>query len=489
MANLTLLWHDYETTGANPRRDRPLQFACLRTTLDLEPLGTSESFWCKPPIDVLISPRATLTTGLAPDDYATRGEPEAHFAARVHEVLAVPGTCAVGYNSLRFDDEVTRHLLYRNFYDPYAHEWRQDNSRWDLIDLARMTAALRPDGIVWPKVDGRTSFKLQDLAAANGLVAESAHDAVSDVHTTFAFGRLLRDRQRRLWDWYWTLRRKQAAQALLDWRLRTPVLHVSSRYPATRHNLAIIVPLAVHPQRPNEIIVCDLVDPVDELLALDADDIADRVFTPRADLPEDVNRIALRTVHINRCPALAPLAALRPEDARRLGIDVDACLARASRIAVDVGLADKVRDVYARATGTAAAEDADAALYDGFLPDADRGLLEAMRTSPPQQLATITARFSDPRYREIAFRYRARNLPQTLSADELERWRAHCRRRLLDGDAGSGTSWRAWCAELAACRSERAGDGRALALLDRLEDWTLRCVAEAGGTPPDAASP
>ncbi len=484
MATPTLLWHDYETTGADPRRDRPLQFACLRTSVDLEPLGPTQVHWCRPPIDALVSPRATLTTGLAPDDCAARGESEADFADHVHEVLAEPGTCAVGYNSLRFDDEVTRHLLYRNFHDPYAREWRNDNSRWDLIDLARMAAALRPDGIAWPEVDGRTSFRLQDLAAANGLVAESAHDAASDVHTTLALGRLLRDRQRRLWDWYWTLRRKQAVQPLLDWRLRAPVLHVSSRYPAARRHVAIIAPLAVHPERPNEIIVCDLVEAVDDLLELDADAIADRVFTARADLPEDVTRIALRTVHINRCPALAPLSTLRADDAKRLGIDVDACLARASRIAVDVGLADKVRAVYARGAATPAAQDADAALYAGFLPDADRGLLQAMRTSPASKLAAIGERFSDPRYREIAFRYRARNHVHTLDADEAERWKAHCRNRLIDGDAGEGAAWRAWRAELAACRTERAGDGPKLALLDRLEDWTRRCLAQAGATPP-----
>jgi exodeoxyribonuclease-1 len=489
MANpTTLLWHDYETTGADPRRDRPLQFACLRTSVDLEPLGPTQVYWCQPPVDALVSPRATLTTGLAPDDCAARGDTEARFADQVHEVLAEPGTCAVGYNSLRFDDEVTRHLLYRNFHDPYAREWRNDNSRWDLIDLARMAAALRPDGIAWPVVDGRTSFRLQDLAAANRLIAEAAHDAASDVHTTLALGRLLRDRQRRLWDWYWTLRRKQAVQPLLDWRLRAPVLHVSSRYPAARRHVAIIAPLAVHPERPNEIIVCDLVEPVDELLALDADEIADRVFTARADLPEDVTRIALRTVHINRCPALAPLATLRADDARRLGIDVEACLERASRIAVDTGLADKVRSVYARAGALPTAPDVDAALYAGFLPDADRGLLEAMRTSPPQRLATIGERFGDRRYRELAFRFRARNFPQSLDVDEVERWHAHCHKRLIDGDAGAGAAWRSWRAELAACRSERTGDGPALALLDRLEAWTLRCLAQAGGSPPDAPS-
>ena len=86
--------------------------------------------------------------------------------------MAEPGTCSVGYNSIRFDDEFTRHLLYRNFHDPYAREWSEGNSRWDLIDLARLACALRPQGMEWPlRPDGAPSFRLGDLAAANDIAA------------------------------------------------------------------------------------------------------------------------------------------------------------------------------------------------------------------------------------------------------------------------------------------------------------------------------
>lgn len=488
MPPTTLLWHDYETTGTDPRRDRPLQFAWLRTNPDLEPLAPLGMAWCKPPRDRLVWPRATLTTGLAPDECERRGEREADFAARVHEELATPGSCAVGYNSLRFDDEVTRHLLYRNFHDPYAREWRNGNARWDLIDLVRMAAALRPEGIDWPQVDGRVSFRLQDLAVANRLDVAQAHDAGSDVLTTIELARLLRARQRRLWNWYWDLRRKQAVQALLDWRLRTPVVHVSSRYPAQRRHVAIIAPIAPHPQRPNEIIVCDLTAPVDALLTLDADEIADRVFTPRADLPEDVDRVGLRTVHVNRCPALAPLSVLRADDPARLGLDLDACLANAARLAIDQGLADKVRAAYARAAAPEPERDVDESLYAGFPHEADRALMDAMRTAEPATMAAVGARFRDARYRELAFRYRARNWPETLDAAEFARWQAHCRRRLLGAENGAGPDWLAWSAELRQCRLERAGDGPALVLLDRLEAWTLGCLTEAGVVPPPATA-
>ncbi|HXO99160.1 MAG TPA: exodeoxyribonuclease I, partial [Luteibacter sp.] len=182
MAEPTFFWHDYETFGADPRRDRPSQFAGIRTDANLNVVGEPLMIYCKPPRDMPPQPAACLITGIAPQLTEREGVIEAEFAAAIHEQIALPGTCTVGYNSLRFDDEFTRHLLYRNFYDPYGREWENGNSRWDLIDLVRMCQALRPEGIVWPtREDGTPSFKLEHLATANGLKQERAHDALSDV--------------------------------------------------------------------------------------------------------------------------------------------------------------------------------------------------------------------------------------------------------------------------------------------------------------------
>ncbi|MEO7071649.1 MAG: exodeoxyribonuclease I, partial [Rhodanobacter sp.] len=296
----TFFWHDYETTGADPRRDRPLQFAGIRTTAELEIIDAPVMFYARPPRDMPPHPDACLITGITPQHADREGLGEAEFAARVHEQLSAPGTCAVGYNSLRFDDEFTRHLLYRNFYDPYAREWENGNSRWDLIDLVRMCHALRPEGIVWPqRDDGTPSFRLEHLASANHLDQEHAHDALSDVQALIGLARLIRVRQPRLWAWYFALRRKQRVFDLLDVVGMTPLVHVSSRYPASRRCLALIAPLAPHPSRSGEVIVCDLATDPSEWLDLDEDDIADRIFTPRADLPEGVNRVPLRTVRAN----------------------------------------------------------------------------------------------------------------------------------------------------------------------------------------------
>jgi exodeoxyribonuclease I len=476
----TLFWHDYETLGTDSRRDRPVQFAGIRTNLELEIIDEPVMFYGKPPRDMLPSPESCLITGITPQQAEREGLIEADFAARVHEQLSAPGTCGVGYNSLRFDDEFSRQLFYRNFFEPYAREWENGNSRWDLIDLVRMCAALRPEGIVWPtRDDGMPSFKLEHLAKANHLQQERAHDALSDVHALIDLARLIRVRQPRLWDWHYALRRKQRVFELLDVSTMTPLVHVSSRYPSSRHCTAVIVPLAVHPTRSGEIIVYDLAQDPADLLALDADAIADRMFTATADLPEGVERIPLRTVHANRSPALAPLSVLKGVDMQRLQLDLDRCLAHADTLRAATGLSEKLRRIFQRATDLPPPEDPELALYSGFLPDSDKRLLRDVRATPLEQLAQRAFDFRDKRYADLLFRYRARNWPDTLSPDERERWEHFRSERLTRPTPLTTLTLAEYFDQLSALRNDPSRSDK-FALLDQLQAWGEQLAAEAG---------
>ena len=139
----TFLWHDYETFGAVPRRDRPAQFAAIRTDADLNEIGEPMMLYCQPALDVLPEPESCLITGITPQECLAKGVPEHEFARRINDALAEPGTIGVGYNSIRFDDEVTRHLLWRNLRDPYAREWQNGCGRWDLLRSEEHTSELQ----------------------------------------------------------------------------------------------------------------------------------------------------------------------------------------------------------------------------------------------------------------------------------------------------------------------------------------------------------
>ncbi|MBS0213260.1 MAG: exodeoxyribonuclease I [Proteobacteria bacterium] len=464
-------WYDLETFGKDPRLTRIAQFAGQRTDADLNPIGEPLVMFCQPADDLLPSPEATLVTGITPQQALREGVREAEFIGRALEEMALPHTCTVGYNSLRFDDEFIRYSAWRNFHDPYEHAWRNGNSRWDLLDVMRLAHALRPDGIVWPqREDGATSFKLTDLTAANGIGHAQAHDALADVQALIALARLFKRAQPRLFDYALKLRDKRFAGNLLDVATMAPVLHISGKYPASNHNAALVAPVCRHPSYKDRVIAFDLDADPQPLLDLDADDIADRLYTPTRDLPEGEARIPLKEIHLNRCPMLVALDGLRAPDFERLRIDPALAQERAATLRATPDLAMKVRRVFARA-GVRAAADADAALYEGFVSDADKRAFPRIRAAAPMDLSAFTQGLGDPRLPELLFRYQSRNWPESLDAPQRERWNAY-RHARLDHDAGlSEYSFETHAQTIAALRAQHAGDGRAQVLLDALADW------------------
>jgi exodeoxyribonuclease-1 len=468
----SFLFYDLETFGADPRRTRIAQFAAVRTDLELRQVGEPVNLMVQPADDLLPSPVASLITGIAPQQALREGLRECEAMARIAEELGRPGTCTLGYNSLRFDDEFVRHGLFRNFFDPYEREWRNGNSRWDLLDALRLCHALRPEGITWPRrEDGATSFKLEHLALANGVREGDAHEALSDVYATIGLARLMRQHQPRLWDYALRMRDKRHVASLVDCFAMQPVLHVSQRYPASRLCAAMVLPLAVNPSIANRVIVFDLDGDVDALLEQDAQGIADRLYTPAADLPEGVSRVPLKEVHLNRSPMLVPWAHLRAPDFQRLGIDPEQVLARVQRLrAHGPELAEKARQVYAvdRDRGPV---DVDGSIYAGFCGEGDKRLCTQVRTTPPEELGGRSFDFRDGRLGELLFRYRARNWPQTLSAAERQAWDDYRRRRLCEDSGLSEYTFTGFFEEIATLRQAHAGDGARQALLDQVERW------------------
>jgi exodeoxyribonuclease-1 len=469
----TLFWHDYETTGADARRDRPVQFAGVRTDLELDPIGEPVMALMQPQRDALPHPEACLITGITPQRAQREGVSEREFAALVNEQLARPGTCGVGFNSIRFDDEFTRNLLYRNFYDPYEREWRNDNSRWDLIDVARACYALRPKGLSWPlREDGTPSFRLEELCHANAIELERAHEALTDALATLGLARAIRRAQPRLYEFLFGLRRKRRVQEFLDWQRMTPVLHVSARFPARRGCLALVAPITPIPAQPNAIAVFDLDADPSALIDLPADEVRERVFASRRDLPEDEQRIPLKLVHINRSPVLAPTATLEGVDLGRIALDPERCQRHLEKLRTTSGLANKVSAVFARVEpDESEVSDPELALYDGFAGDADRALFARVRAAGPRELANWSQSFRDRRYEELLFRYRARNWPESLGSGERERWQAFCRSRIEGRLPVAGIGLIEYRRLLAARRTDPATTPHQHALLDALDAW------------------
>lgn len=431
----TLYWHDYETFGVDPSRDCPSQFAGLRTDENLDIIGEPLVLYCQPPRDRLPSPAACLVTGIAPQLALEKGVMEKDFIRKIHAELSLPGTCGVGYNSIRFDDEVTRYTLYRNFYDPYEREWKQGNSRWDIIDMVRLTRALRPEGIEWPDYeDGSPCFKLERLTAANQIRHESAHDALSDVMATIAMAKLIKIKQPKLYDYVYRLRLKHHVAELVNLAHRKPFLHVSGRLPRENSYTALMMPLAVHPTNKNSIICFNLMGDAEALLSLSVEQIQSKLFIKAEDLPENSQRIPLKGVQLNRCPVVATPKLLDADSAKRLAISIERC-EETWQLLKQHDLSEKIATVFS-AQQFIKTDNPERQLYDGFLGNLDKELLAGVRHASIAELSSDSFHFRDERYQKLLFLYRAKNYPDTLTEQERHEWEEIRFHRLTNSSEG-----------------------------------------------------
>lgn len=429
----TFFIYDFESFGIDPARDRPAQFAGIRTDEHFNIIGEPVMIYCRQTADYLPSPEAVMVTGISPQECNAKGVSEPEFAARIHSEFSQPNTCVMGYNNIRFDDEMTRYTFFRNFFNPYDYSWKNGNSRWDLLDVVRACYALRPEGIIWAYDEsGMPSFKLENLTKANGIAHENAHDAMSDVYATIEMAKLIQQKQPKLFQFFLQHRHKKALSELIDVGEMSPLVHVSGMLGNYRGNCAWIAPLEWHPTNKNAVIVCDLAGDVQTLLDLDADTLRTRLYSKKADLEaQGLSSIPLKLVHINKCPILAPAKTLLPENAARLNIDRAQCLANLKLIQSHKRvLREKVIALFSDERQFEVDPNIETSLYQGFFDYADQENMAGLRELPPQQLANHGLTFKDERIEKLLFHYRARHFPETLTRGEQIRWQKYCHQKL-----------------------------------------------------------
>lgn len=497
----TFYWYDYETFGLNTRRDRPAQFAGMRTTLDLEPVegheGEGEILYCRPSDDQLPTPESCLLTGITPQLCEEKGLCESAFAAEVFERLNTPGTISIGYNTLGFDDEVNRFLFWRNFLDAYKHGWDNGCSRWDLFPLVCATWALRGEGIKWPqweelvdvypKAAGRhgVCFKLEFLSKANGITHSHAHDALSDVEATIGLARLIAEKEPRLWKWAQINRTTQKVhEAVADMK---PVVWVTPRFGVAQGCTGIVA--ALYQEDRHTFWMWDLMQDPEILRKLSLKELYQRVHPTKEDLKAGVKRLPLRRLKANASPFVcADLRVLSKDRAECYGIDFSLVKANYEKLCALASVVQGALKEVLRYEESETPVDVDEALYSSNFPSpADKMRFSQIRSASPealrqiaQKLAQKEIKFDDPQFEHLLLRFRARNWPETLTPEEAQYWRSFCRKRLIEGADGALTvsdyfeqidALQEKLQEEALLKGDETGDEDRQAVLEALYAW------------------
>lgn len=423
----TFFFYDLETSGLSARDARIMQFAGIKTDMDLQPIGEPVNVLVKLNDDTLPSPEALMVTGITPQQTVADGITEAELSQMLIDEVFTPDTIAVGFNNIRFDDEFIRHLFWRNFHDPYEWSWRDGRSRWDLLDVVRMTRALRPEGINWPVVDGKEVNKLELIASSNKIDHFKAHDALSDVEALIAVVKLIRDKQPQLYDYLLKIRDKNEVKKLVNLDDKQPFVYVSGRYDPEFHKASVAFPLTSG--KNGNVVVYDLRHDPTPLLNLSLGDLKKRMYaTWEERQADDFVYIPVKELQYNRAPAVAPLGVLEQENGwSKINLDLGTIEKHKNALLSAPHFAENIRSVFESKPEFKSSPDPEAQLYDGFVDDRDKLRIETVRNADEKQLADFHPDFTDERLAPLLLHYKARNFPKTLSQEEMllwESWRA-----------------------------------------------------------------
>jgi exodeoxyribonuclease-1 len=430
-------FYDLETSGINSRSSRIMQFGGQRTDLDLKPIGQPDNFLIKLTPDILPEPDAILITGITPQITLQDGIKEVEFLKYLYEQIASPDTIFVGFNSVRFDDEFVRNLNYRNFFDAYEWQWQQGRSKWDMLDVSRLTRALRPDGINWPFAsDGKPSNKLELLAQVNNLAHNQAHDALSDVNATIELAKLIKLKQPKLFSYLLNMRNKQKIEELIS--KPEAFVYSSGRYESDYLKTTVAVCIATHPAQKGTVFVYDLRYDPKSLAKKTAVEIADLLFKYK--YSEGEERLPIKQMQFNRCPAVAPLSVLDDASKDRLKLDMNIIEKNAKALMAQSDLSDKIQEAVKINEKTKQVSliidtaDVDSQLYDGFFNDSDKNKMRTVRLADKNALADLNLDFADSRLEKLLLLYKARQYPESLNPAEQTEWENYRKIRLLQGD-------------------------------------------------------
>lgn len=436
----TFYFYDLETSGFNPRSARIMQFAGQRTDMNLQPIGEPDNILVKITPDVLPDPDAAMVTGITPQQTLIDGITESEFTKYFIDTIATPDTIFVGYNTVRFDDEFMRYTLYRNFYDAYEWQWQNGRSRWDILDVVRMTRALRPDGIQWPVgSDGKAVNKLEPIASLNKLEHEKAHDALSDVYATIGVAKLIKDKQPKLFEYLLSVRDKKKVEELIS--KPGPFVYTSGRYSSDYEKTTIVVTVAQHPTQKGSVFVYDLRHDPEPFKDMSAQELAS--LLAKFKFEEGELRLPVKQLQTNKCPAVAPLGVLGDEDKKRLALDMTVIENNLKKLLAMNDFSDRIQEALRineklkQSTFVVDVKDVDAQLYDGFFGDGDKTKMRVVRAADENGLADLHLDFADNRLDTLLLLYKARQFPKSLTADEQKQWQDYRTQRLLAGDEQS----------------------------------------------------
>lgn len=415
----TFLFYDYETFSPNKYHTRIASVAMVRTTMDLEQIGEPIVLYCKLGLDFLPHPESCLIHGLSPQFVNENGVTEDILIAKVLEEFSKENTIVVGYNSINFDDEVTRATLYRNLIDPFTG-WAKD--RWDIIKLVRAVRDYKPATLKLEKLSpdtGWTSFHLPDVAEQNEIEQTKAHDALFDVLATIGIAKLIKEKQSKMFDYYLEHRTQEEIDNLFATDSNHEIILYTNSVPIKDHSFTTHPLLPLYFER-------DYYGKLTKIVGFDLS----------YEVPEEINEEStdyMVEINTKKCPFIIRPRKFPAEMEAASGLDWITCLERQNRVLQNPAFSSLARKkkVYEKPSA-----DPEVNIYEFPSSQAKEKMRRLLNLAPSQRLKDPKPFTSDrdQKFNEILFRHVARNYTDSLTLTEKQTWIDYCRRRITGID-------------------------------------------------------
>lgn len=403
---MSYVFYDLETTGLSKHFDQIIQFAAVRTDHALKEIDRFEvrsRLGC----GVVPHPEALCVNGVGieqlldpslPSHYEMMSEIQSKLQSWMPSIF-------VGYNSIRFDEELLRQALYKCLYPPYLTS-TPGCGRADAMNLALDAASSTPESFVVPlNAEGKRSFKLADISRSNGLALGRSHDALSDVYATIELCNRLRRNAPEAWNRFG---RFSSKRAVADFIQGEDAFLLTTFWA----NLARYTPLVWigNDAEQSALAYCLVLSHETEgLRRAPASELAAALGQPSS---------PLRYVHTNRAPALTPTYDV-DETTVDLGMDIEQIEDLGRAVRDDESFQARVLEIVQANKRTWPKEThVEKRIYEGFSTHGEKLAMSAFHAADWSARPRMVLDFADDRARTLGLRLIAEERHDVLS-DEL----------------------------------------------------------------------
>ena len=412
-----IIFYDLETTGRSAYWDQIIQIAAICTDEHLNVIdemnliGKLNSF-------SIPDPEALLVNKIPIDSIYKSNFSNYSLVSEIsHKFSEWSPAIFIGYNSIKFDEEVIRNAFFKNLFDPYLTV-KNNNTRVDLLDITRIANFLYPEKIKsLLNKKGSAILKLESIAHTNGIKNFTAHDAMGDTYASLELAKLIKKQIPELWDKSILQSNKVQLEASIASK---PFCYLESFFGKSK--LFCLSFVGFHPKY-KWALCFDLFEDPKKVLEMNKSEI----YTFLENSPKKIRKIKL-----NKSPILLDIKIKKNLEEYNI-VSYDTLLERHNFISNNQEFKEKILSCYEDIITDESQLDiyAEESIYKKFISNSDSYLMKEFQIADWKNKLIIMKKFTDERLKYFAELLVFEEQPHLLERKNFLKIKEHFKNRIM----------------------------------------------------------